>query len=116
MSLHALFERLRGQDEPLAPQAATHVLYFTPPGCPDYASWYLVPAADWCGDLPPRDWDFLGEIRAERDLSEEYCARFAAEVLGFPVTLTGFQQQIRPHRFGLWSFEPAYYVTPAGGA
>ena len=74
------------------PPGATHVLYFVPPGHPDYAAWYLVPVADWCSGLMPRDWTFLGEMRADCDLAVQPCASFAAETLGFPVILSTNRQ------------------------
>ena len=93
------------------PPGATHVLYFVPPGCPDYAAWYLVPVADWCSGLMPRDWTFLGEMRADCDLAVQPCASFAAETLGFPVILTGFEYSGASR----WKTEQGYWLTPAGG-
>ena len=94
---------------------ATHVLYFEPAGCPDYAAWYLVRVADWCGGTLPRDWTFLGEIKADRNLAEDYCAGFAAETLGFPVALARFEVDHGARRWlGLGvQLEPAYWLIPA---
>jgi hypothetical protein len=97
------------------PPGTTYVLYFTPPGCPDYAAWYLVPVTDWCGDRPPREWTFLGTNKAARDLGEEYCAGFAGEVLGFRVCLTRFEYEDPGTRRRPWrrNTEPAYWLSPA---
>jgi hypothetical protein len=115
MSLRSMFSPRDHEASAEPHPGATHVLYFTPPGCPDYAAWYLVPVTDWCGGTLPRDWTFLGEVKAGRDLTEEYCAGFAAEVLGYPVTLDRFDVN---HGTGRWSglqLEPAYWLTSAGG-
>lgn len=94
---------------------ATHVLYFTPRDNHGYAAWYLVSVGDWCGDLLPHQWAFLGENIAGRDLAGEYCVSFAAEVLGFPVTADRFEVDLTGTRFwiGHGRLEPAYWITPA---
>lgn len=113
MSLRTLLCSLANRHDADSP---THVLYFTPPGCPDYAAWYIVPVTDWCGDLLPRDWTFLGETRADAWLAEESCAGFAAEVLGFPVVLSRFEY-VSPGS-EIWTdgreIAPAYWLAPAG--
>lgn len=108
MSLRSMLGLDAGLEEMFPPPGATHVLYFEPPGCPDYAAWYLVSVADWCSDLIPRDWTFLGELRADCDLSVQPCESFAAETLGYPVTLTEFPHPVASR----WKTEPAYWITP----
>ena len=90
------------------PPGATHVLYFTPPSCGADAAWYLVSAADWCSGLMPRDWTFLGEMQPDFDLAAQPCESFAAETLGFPVTLTEFAYPGASR----WKTEQAFWITP----
>jgi hypothetical protein len=111
MSLRSVLGLGSALEAAFPPPGATHVLYFAPPGCPDYAAWYLVSAADWCSGLMPRDWTFLGELRADCDLADQFCASFAAETLGFPVTLAEFAYSGASR----WKTVPAYWLTPAGG-
>lgn len=108
MSLRSKLGLGSGLEGTFPPEGATHVLYFVPPGCPDYAAWYLVPVTDWCGGLMPRDWTFLGTLRPDCDLADPGCESFAAETLGFPVTLTEFGYCGASR----WKTEQAFWITP----
>lgn len=109
MSLRSMLGLGSPLEATFPPPGATHVLYFEPAGCPDYAAWYLVSVADWCSGLMPRDWTFLGEMRPDFDLAVQPCESFAAETLGFPVTLTEFAYSGASR----WKTEQAYWITPA---
>ena len=108
MSLRSMLGLDRDYELPAPPPNATHVLYFAPPSCGADAAWYLVPAADWCSGRPPLEWTFLGEMRPDFDSADQSCASFAAETLGFPVTLTEFGYP----GVSRWKTEQAFWVTP----
>lgn len=108
MSLRSMLGLGGGLEETFPPEGATHVLYFAPAGCGD-AAWLLVSVADWCGGQPPLQWTFLGEMLPDFDSAGQPCAEFAAETLGYPVTLAEFGYCGASR----WKAEQAFWITPA---
>jgi hypothetical protein len=115
VTLRALIGRIRDHRSPecgAPPPGTTHVLYFTPPGCPPYPAWYLVPVTDFLGGCPPRGWTFLGGFEAEQDLGEKGAASFATTTLGFPVTPSPFHHLVSSEEFPDGRWFPGYYLIP----
>lgn len=109
MSLRSMLGLGGGLEAAFPPEGATHVLYFAPPSCGADAAWCLVSVADWCSGLMPRDWTSLGEMQPDFDAADQPCAAFAAETLGFPVTLAEFGYCGASR----WKTEQAFWITPA---
>lgn len=121
MSLRTLSAKfIRGRTNGAPPAGATHVLQHVP-------SWLLEPTdPEGCGfwELRTLAEHYSGAVPSlpdgpdgPPDAGREELAGFAAGVLGFPVTLSRFDVEIRAagRRLGGWEAEPAYYIIPAGG-
>jgi hypothetical protein len=98
------------------PEDATHVLSWARPSVSSEGRnggyWFLQELADWREGIPV----FI-PMTGPRSTPVDELAKFAALVLGHPVTLTRTAEPIRRGRWLAWAwrwhFAPAYYVSPA---
>jgi len=105
--------------DPVAPAAATHVLAWWPAfmlgdtATEEDGGWELLlrPDYDAChgGHWAPQ------LFTDSRDTEQATLEAAVTAELGYPVTLTPWERQIRrPGRLPRWSWEPIYYITPKG--
>lgn len=95
-----------------APEDTSHVLIWDPPWLVEEGSgdWELQTRADFDAGTPRDTWASPGlPIWADT----EALAAWAAEQLGYPVTLTRDIQEIRLDHEQTWHVEPIFWVVPA---